>query len=358
MRRQVVVATIAGAAVLVAGPAFALWNASVNATSTTALAAAGVQAPTTAAANAASSTSMSVTVTGVPSSGVVPTAFRVLRGGTTVSGCDSLAINATCTDPGLAPGTQYTYAVYGRVGTNWVSTTSASAQGTTTAAPAWFSSAATSSTINAGQTASWTVVFTQPVSGVTTNNFTVTNTSGTAAGTLASATASGGTIPNTTWTVTSNTVAGSGGIRLDLANKTGIQDSGGTGLTNTSFPVSGGSGAMVTVNSAASVAITEVDRSGHSSNYSISGTSTGGGSITLTLYSSYDTTSCTAGTPVGTPLTVSGSPWTSGNVSLVGGSTYYVKGVMSSPAASSSVYSFVAVNSSNNETTQPTATSC
>ncbi|MGN6472253.1 MAG: hypothetical protein ACTHK4_01215 [Mycobacteriales bacterium] len=351
MRRRLVVTTVAAAAALAAGPALAVWNATASSTPTSAAAVglSAVQPPATATATVVSSTSIKIRVTAAPSSGVVPTAYRVQRGATTVTGCDAISINTDCTDAGLTAGTQYTYNVYGRVGANWVGTTPFQLTSTTSAAPA-LQAITAGSAVNTGSPASWTVSFTQPVSGVTASNFSITPSG--ASATVASVTAGGGS-PSTTWTVTSSNTSGSGSVRLDLANKDNIADSGGTGLTTTT-PVTGTS---VTVNAAGSVAVTELDRSGNSANYSFKGTSSGGGTIALTVYSSYNTSTCSAGTTV-TTVNVSGSAWITGTIGLTRGSTYYVKAVMSSPSAASPVYSIVAGSASNNQITTPTATGC
>lgn len=247
-RRRIITAVAGLTVVAAAAPALAFWSASATATSSAS--ATSVQAPSSVTAVAVSSTSIQVSVASLPTTGLIPTAFRVQRSGTTVSGCASLAVNDTCTESGLNAGTAYSYDVFGLIGANWVSSGHASASATTTAAPALTSITASSSSIASGSTASWTVVFSQPVSGVSKSNFVVTQTTGSAGATVASASASGGTTPNTTWTVASNAVTGSGSIRLDLDNKTGIQDSAGTGLSTT-VPASGGSSATVTVTAAA-----------------------------------------------------------------------------------------------------------
>lgn len=343
MKRRVVIAAVAGTAVLTPAAAFGVWTTAVTPGTTTASAATQVLSPA-ATATTRSSTAIDIAASAPSGSGLAPTSYLVQRNGATINGCDSLAFNQSCSDTGLTPGTNYTYAVLGRVGTQWVSTaTTASAQ--TTAAPQWSSTTTSPTTITAGQTITWTVVFSQPVSGVTAADFQVTATGG-AAATIATLSPTG-SAPATTWTVTSGASTGTGSLRLDLQSKTGITDTGGSGLANTSFPISGGTAATVTVNApapTAAVAITGITRSGNSSNYAFNGTSSGGGSITLTLSTSYTATGCTLGTPLGTQPTATGSssPWTSTTISLTGGTTYYVRATITgNPPASSPLYSVV-----------------
>ncbi|HVW15493.1 MAG TPA: Ig-like domain-containing protein, partial [Mucilaginibacter sp.] len=81
----------------------------------------------------------------------------------------------------------------------------------------------------AATSVNYTVTFSEAVTGVDATDFTVSNTSGTATGTVSSVTGTGNT-----YTVTVNNVTGSGGLRLDL-------NSGGTGITDAAGnAVSGG----------------------------------------------------------------------------------------------------------------------
>lgn len=343
MKRCALIVAVTGAALLAPAAAYGVWTVAVTPGTTTASAAGQVLVPAGAKATTRSSTAIDIAASAPSGNGVVPTSYRVQRNGTTVSGCDSLAFNQTCSDSGLSAGTGYAYAVLGRVGTHWVS--SASTVGaTTTAAPAWVSATAGASTITAGQGATWTVVFSQPVSGVSASAFQVTG-SGTAAAAIASVTPIG-SAPATTWTVTSGASTGTGSLRLDLQSKTGIADSGGSGLSDTALPISGGTSATVTVNAPAptsAVAITGISRNGNSSNYTFTGTSSGGGAITVTVSTSYTAAGCSLGTPLGTQPTASGSSWTSGAISLTSGSTYYVRATISgTPPATSRLYAVTA----------------
>ena len=81
----------------------------------------------------------------------------------------------------------------------------------------------------AATSVNYTVTFSEPVTGLDASDFTITTTSGNAAGTVASVTGGG-----TTYTVTVDNITGAGGLRLDLNNS-------GTGITDTyGNAVSGG----------------------------------------------------------------------------------------------------------------------
>lgn len=347
MKRRALIVGVAVTALLTPAAAFGVWTVTVTPGTTTASAATQVLSPT-AKATTRSSTAIDVTATAPSGSGVVPTSYRVQRNGTTVSGCDSLGFSQTCSDTGLNPGTSYTYAVLGRVGTQWVSSAT-TVSTATTAAPQWVSTSAGASTITTGQSVTWTVVFSQPVSGVAAAAFQVTGTGG-ATAPIASVSPSG-SAPATTWTVTSGASTGTGSLRLDLKSKAGIIDSGGSGLSDTSFPISGGSSATVTVNApapASAVAVTGISRNGNSSNYTFTGTSSGGGTITVTVSTTANAGNCSLGSALGTQPTASGSPWTSGTISLTGGSIYYVRATITgNPPATSRIYAVTAPTTTN-----------
>jgi hypothetical protein len=259
MRRKIVLAAVAGAAALGAGPAFAYWSVAVSATSTTAssVALSTISAPTNGnvAATVISSTEVDIKVTAAPSTGTIPTAYQVKRVSPASTVCDSIQVNAVCHDANLNAGTAYFYQVFGRVGDNWIGTSSLTVGNTTTAAPT-LQAITAGAPVTSGSPATWTVTFTQPVSGVATSNFSMTGT-GTASASVATVAASGGTAPSTSWTVTSTNTTGSGSVRLDLANKTSIVDSGGTGLSNTT-PVTGTS---VTVNASNKIHVASITAS-------------------------------------------------------------------------------------------------
>jgi len=98
-----------------------------------------------------------------------------------------------------------------------------------------------SSTVKSGPLA-WTVTFSEPVGGVTTNNFTLaTSSSGGTAPSIPSATASA-VAPSATWTVavatTGTTGTNTGSIGLNLSSTGAIQDAATNGLSAT-LPVVG-----------------------------------------------------------------------------------------------------------------------
>jgi hypothetical protein len=78
---------------------------------------------------------------------------------------------------------------------------------------------------------SWTVVFSEPVNGVTASNFGLVN-GGLIAPSITSAVGPG---PTDTWVVTANTGSGNGTLGLNLANNTGITDVASNALTTASF---------------------------------------------------------------------------------------------------------------------------
>jgi hypothetical protein len=116
--------------------------------------------------------------------------------------------------------------------------------------------------------------------------------------------------------------------------------------------------AAVTFTTPPSVTVTQVARSGNSPNYSLSGSVFGGGSVSVTIYSSYTVGTCTAGTVKATvPGPITGTTYTTGTTALTAGTTYYVKADESGPSATSGVYSFVAPTAQSGTVT-PTATGC
>ena len=351
MKRRALIVGVTGIALLAPAAAYGFWTVAVTPGSTTATAASGVLAPA-ATATTRSSTAIDVTAAAPSGSGVIPTSYRVQRNGATLTGCDSLAFQQTCSDNGLSAGTSYTYTVLGRVGTQWVSTATA-VSATTTAAPLWVWSRAGTSTITTGQTSTWTVLFSQPVSGELATAFQITG-AGSAAASVASVTPSGPT-PSTTWTVTSTPASGTGSLRLDLKTKAGIVDSGGSGLGDATFPISGGASATVTVNAPApsnpssTVAITGVSHQGSSGFYTFTGTSVGTGTVTVTASATYTAATCALGSVEGSSTASSGGgTWTVDKVTLTAGTTYYVRASVAGTApASSPIYAVTAPTATN-----------
>jgi hypothetical protein len=102
--------------------------------------------------------------------------------------------------------------------------------------------AAASPTNAAG--ASWTVTFSEPVSGLTNSNFSLVN-SGLTVPSLTSTTPSGGA-PSATWTVVASTGTGSGTLGLNLANNMNVADVATNGLSTATF-----TGAVYTIDKTA-----------------------------------------------------------------------------------------------------------
>jgi hypothetical protein len=83
-------------------------------------------------------------------------------------------------------------------------------------------------------TVSWTVTFSEPVKGVTPQNFKLAST-GVTPGTISSVAANGTGEYSLTWTVQAGTGTGSGLLGLNLANGTGIVDAAGEPLSPATF---------------------------------------------------------------------------------------------------------------------------
>lgn len=139
-RRRKATAALATAAVVVlgAGVAQAAWLASGTGSGSSKAAALGV--PSGGAAGSATTSSLALSWT-APSTGVSPTGYTVLRSTTSGSGyaaiasggCSGTVATTSCTDSGLAAGTQYFYVVAATRGA-WTSANSTEFSGTTTAA--------------------------------------------------------------------------------------------------------------------------------------------------------------------------------------------------------------------------------
>ncbi|MFN7621602.1 MAG: hypothetical protein ACK5RS_00485, partial [Acidobacteriota bacterium] len=80
---------------------------------------------------------------------------------------------------------------------------------------------------SSSETISWTVTFSEAVTGVTAANFALTGSRGAE---ITSVTGSG-----TTWTVTANVGTADGALGLSMINSTGVTNSAGLGLTNVPF---------------------------------------------------------------------------------------------------------------------------
>jgi hypothetical protein len=133
-RRSVLVATVCAAATLgVAGPAYAFWSVgSSNAAGSAKADALG--APTASAA--ASGATIVITVSAAPASGPAPTGYRVDRTSpTSATGvCTITGATGSCTDTSPAAGSN-AYAVYAKVGANWVAANAATASASTDTTP-------------------------------------------------------------------------------------------------------------------------------------------------------------------------------------------------------------------------------
>lgn len=131
-RRRVIVVAAGVAALLgVGGVASASWQRSVAVSGSGAATSVQAVANASVSLTVVSSTEIDVKVTAVPATGPTPSSYLVKNGSTTV--CATVALNATCQNTGLTANTQYTYNVFSNLGTNWVSSASASVSGTTLA---------------------------------------------------------------------------------------------------------------------------------------------------------------------------------------------------------------------------------
>lgn len=94
-----------------------------------------------ATVGSASSSTLTISVTGAPTSGPVPTAYRVDRTSSVAPGpatgvCTIAATGGlgSCTDTALSAGTPYSYAIYSQIGSKWISSGSTAASGATAVA--------------------------------------------------------------------------------------------------------------------------------------------------------------------------------------------------------------------------------
>lgn len=174
-RRIAIIAAFAAALLGIAVPSWAYFSA--VATSSISASASSLAAAQTATATPASTTSMTIAVTAKPATGPTPTAYRVDRTSTTTPGqkTDACAFTAaldgtgSCTDTGLSPGTAYSYAIYSQIGTQWVSSGSATVGNTTTTISTPTISSPTSTqkqTVGAGKSVTFNITGTNFAPGV------------------------------------------------------------------------------------------------------------------------------------------------------------------------------------------------
>ena len=231
----------------IAGTASAYWSSSGTGSGTASTAT--LNPPTAlSAANIPGSGTVSLAWTG--SSGLAPEGYYVTRtrlgDGVTAPACDSsptgpLITSTTCDDTSVPAGT-YNYtatAVY----RSWAATGTASSAVVVTpdtTAPDVESilRAGASQAVNGGPL-SWTVTFSEPVTGVSAANFSLTSAGLDGADPTIGIPTPSGDSPSASWTV-STTMAGTtgangGSIRLDLADPTGIVDAVGNSLLPGSF---------------------------------------------------------------------------------------------------------------------------
>jgi hypothetical protein len=376
---------VAAVAIAVPTAAFATFGASKTNPGNT-VAAGSISAPTgqTAAAHGGSSITVSWTdPTQSLGTGVVYDVLDSTNGSTP---CTNLASSTTtCTETGLSSNTPFTYSVVAHIlatRTSWTKS-SGPTSATTFAADGSGTLTTPTSSVTAGSTGN-TIAFTYTAAagGISGGAVTIgvpsgwtapvtTAAIGCTSATVGSVSASGSTITvsNLTLAAGAKTVitygATSGGSCTtgDGAKATtttgaqtwqGQEKSSGTDSFANITP-----SPSIAVNTAASVTVTLVTRNGNSQNYAVTGGVTGGGAVTVTIFSSYNVTTCTAGPVVGTQTTaIAGGTYTSGTQSLTPGTIYFVQAVEGSPgAATSAVYTFAAPMAQGGSAT-PTTTGC
>jgi hypothetical protein len=140
-RRLLTVATLTPVGVLgVSGLAFAFWTVASSGAAGTA-AVDSLAAPATVSTSNVSATSVTINVGAGPASGPSPTSYRVDRTAPSAASsvCTITGSTGSCVDASPVSGQTNTYAVFSRLGTSWVSgtsaTTSASVPSTDTTAP-------------------------------------------------------------------------------------------------------------------------------------------------------------------------------------------------------------------------------
>jgi hypothetical protein len=251
-RRLLTVATLTPVGVLgVSGLALALWTvASTGAAGSAAVDSLGAAA--TVSTSNVTATSVSINVDAKPATGPTPTSYRVDRTAPSAapSVCTITGGTGSCVDSNPVPGVTNTYAVYSRLGTSWVSASSATASANVpavdTTPPSLVSitrGASTTNPTNAGPL-SFTVTFSEPVTGVTAARFALAS-SGTGGTSPSIGTPSpvGGTSPATAWTVavstTGTTGTNSGSIGLSMSSTTGVTDAATNAMAGTGIPFTG-----------------------------------------------------------------------------------------------------------------------
>lgn len=209
---------------VLAGPALGSWV--LPGTGSAAQTAAALGTPSALRQSAA--TTSSVTLSWTAPSGPAPDAYEVSRNGVPTS-CTPVS-PTSCTDTGLTAGTTYSYTVTAAL-QRWRSRASATVPGTTTApAPADATPPVVRSvdradaTPTAAPTVTWTVVFSEPVTGVGTADVALVPTGVTGA----RVTGVGGS--GTTWTVTASTGTGGGSLGLNVLDDDSVQDAAGNPL--------------------------------------------------------------------------------------------------------------------------------
>ena len=184
-------------------------------------------------ARAGQPVTFTATVSGAPAGGAVT--FK--DGASTISGCAAVALTgaqAACSTNGLAAGTHSITAIYSGVGKNASSTSSALSitiypSNTTATGPTVQSLVRTTPSPTMADSVTYALTFNESVTGVGPGNLAVA-TSG-----IAGAAVSNISGADSTWTVTVKTGRGTGELRLDIANGSGITDHSGNALVATPF---------------------------------------------------------------------------------------------------------------------------
>lgn len=125
-RTAFIVSGIVALMALVA-PAWAFWTASAS-PAPQAVPTNSLSAPSAGNLSGVTASSIVINITGAPATGAAPSGYRVDRtvGGTTTQNvCGGITgITGSCTDSGLNGGTLYSYAIFSKLGSNWISATS------------------------------------------------------------------------------------------------------------------------------------------------------------------------------------------------------------------------------------------
>jgi len=198
-----------------------------------------VGAPGSVAAAATGSTSIQITWA-APGSGPAPSQYIVKRTApTTATVCTVSAPTASCNDTGLTASTSYSYTVQSRIGTNWVSATSA-ASATTSAPPTLKVALAVAGNKTAGT--AFNVTLTATTNGTTTN----TAYTGTKVITFSGpATSPAGTAPTYPANVVFASGVGTASVTLTTAETVNLAATDGTISGSTSVTVVAGAAAQM-----------------------------------------------------------------------------------------------------------------